>query len=89
MDVATFASIGPASNDCHACFGVARKDGPMHRRGATPPRQQRRMHVDHAQARDGQNVGGQDAPVRGNDAKVCLKARQLISKFSFAKPRGL
>ena len=59
---------------------LAGDDGPMNRRGAAIARQQRGVHVDHAEPRDRQNRLGEDAPVRGDDAEVGVPAGQGVEK---------
>ena len=55
------------AHDAHARLLVARQDGSLDGRGAAPARQQRRVHVEAAEARDVEHLLRQDGAV-GRDA---------------------
>jgi len=44
------------------------------------------MDIDHPQTGDGEEVGWQNPAVRGNDTKIGVEFRQLMSELSFSKP---
>ena len=47
------------------------------------------MHINHPEARDGEDVCRQNPAVRGDDPQIGIEHCQLISKLSFPKPRRL
>ncbi len=67
-------------HDRDARLPVSGDDGTVHRRRSTPARQERRVHVNHAERRDAEQLVGQELAVGRHDAEVRRESRDLAEK---------
>ena len=79
------------AHDRDAGLAVAGDDGPVHRRRTAPARQERAVHVDHAEAAGCcSSASGRSLPVRRHDAEVGRQTRRSARrKPSSCKPLRL
>ena len=73
----------------HAGDLVALQDRALHRRRASPPRQEREVDVHRAEPRDVQDVGGEDLAVRDHDDRVGLQRVESVEALAVAHPIDL
>ena len=76
------------AHDAHACFLVARQQRALHRCSPAPARQQRRVHVQAAMARNIQHRLGQNSPVCGNANDLGFKCGQFRLRLFGAQRAG-
>ena len=77
------------AHDRHPGHRGAIENRPVHRCGAAIRRQQRRVHVDQAEARLREQPGGQDLAVGGDHAEVGAERRERLGDARLGQPGRL